>query len=268
MMGKVQELLQNIEDGAVILDLGCDRGSFHPAGRRVFVVRVDLAAPAAALDNFVRADAACLPFPARSFDAIVSNHSLEHIEKLDDALREIGRVAKPGALLYVAVPDASTFSDRLYRWLARGGGHVNPFTSAEKLAQKIELATGLQHRATTTLYASFSFMNRANRRAPAPRKMWLVGGGTEASLRLATWLLRRLDRAFGTRWSVYGWALFFCNRACETLAQTRANVCVRCGAGHDADWLTETGRVRRSWLPFYLCPACGAKNYFTRHNGR
>ena len=36
---------------------------------------------------------------------------------------------------YVAVPDASTFSDRLFRWIYGGdSGHINPFHSAEGLA--------------------------------------------------------------------------------------------------------------------------------------
>ncbi len=259
----MQELLQNIEDGARVLDLGCDRGSFDAGERHIFVIRVDLEAKSAALENFVRADAAQLPVAAHTLDAIISNHSLEHIEKLDEALAEIGRIAKPNALLYVAVPDASTFTDRLYRWLARGGGHVNPFTSAEKLAAKIESATGLKHRATRTLHTSFSFMNRRNHRVAGPRRMLAVGGGTEWSLRVATYLFRKLDDVLHTRLSVYGWALFFCNTPCEFSAKVLRNVCIRCGAGHDAGWLIEIGAVRRKFLPIYICPICGAKNYFT-----
>ena len=53
-------------------------------------------------------------------------------------LAEIGRVLKPPGALYIAVPDASTFGDRLYRWLTWGGGHVNAFTSARELAATIE----------------------------------------------------------------------------------------------------------------------------------
>lgn len=77
----------------------------------------------------VLADAAALPFASASFDAVVANHSLEHFADLDGALGEIGRVLAPAGALYIAVPDATTFTDRLYRWLARGGGHVNRFSS-------------------------------------------------------------------------------------------------------------------------------------------
>lgn len=55
-------------------------------------------------------------------------------------------VASDG-FLFVAVPDASTVTDRLYRWLAGGpapgGGHVNAFTSADETARRIEKAVGL-----------------------------------------------------------------------------------------------------------------------------
>ena len=47
----------------------------------------------------MQADAAHLPFATASFDAVISNHSLEHFAQLDAALVEIGRVLKrPGKL--------------------------------------------------------------------------------------------------------------------------------------------------------------------------
>src|SRR6185437_15783196 len=98
---------------------------------------------------------------------------------------------------YVAVPDASTHCDKLYRWLSRGGGHVNAFTSSKELATKIERATGLQHRATKTLHTSLSFLNRRNSPRPLPRRLVLVGGGYEWSLFLIAWISRMLDRNFG-----------------------------------------------------------------------
>ncbi len=63
-----------------------------------------------------------LPFADRTFDAVISNHSLEHFEDLAGALGEIGRVLKPSGAVHIVVPDASTFCHRGYRWLARGGG--------------------------------------------------------------------------------------------------------------------------------------------------
>ena len=166
----MHELLQSLPPGTWVLDLGCGGGSFRAAGA-CRIVRVDLERAASALSNFVQADAAGLPFPERSFDAIISNHSLEHFNNLSGALGEMGRVIKPGGALYVSVPDATTFCDRLYRWLARGGGHVNPFRSAAELAAKIEATTGLDHIATRTLCTTLSFLNRHNAPRPRPRTL-------------------------------------------------------------------------------------------------
>lgn len=43
-----------------------------------------------------RSDAAALPFSDRSFDAVVACLVFEHIEAVDEAIREVGRVLRPG----------------------------------------------------------------------------------------------------------------------------------------------------------------------------
>jgi SAM-dependent methyltransferase len=227
--------------------------------RSFTVVRVDLERPGDRVANLAQADAAQLPFPANYFDAVFSNHSLEHFRDLAGALEEIGRVVKPSGSLYVAVPDSSTLSDWLYRWAARGGGHVNRFTSARDLASIIERTTKLKHVATRPLCTSFSFLNRKNRRTRPPRRLWLVGGGTEISLFLATYILRLLDRFLGTRLSFYGWALYFGNAPDRLDSGCWTNVCIRCGSGHPSDRLLCVLR----FLPAYRCPACGTLNLFT-----
>src|SRR5271157_3491550 len=124
------EILRQLPPGARVLDLGALTGSFptdYCPG--ALVVRVDLELPApGTCADFVQADAGCLPFPDRSFDAVIANHSLEHIRGLSTALGEIGRVLGSEGGLFVAVPDASTFSDRLFRWIYQdASGHINPF---------------------------------------------------------------------------------------------------------------------------------------------
>jgi hypothetical protein len=260
----VTELLQALPPGAIVLDLGCDAGSFRADGARFTVVRIDLEPAVLALPNFAQADAARLPFRDRCFDLVVSNHSLEHFDNLSGALQEIGRVIKPQGALYVSVPDVTTVCDRLYRWLARGGGHVNAFSSARELAVKIQSATGLKHAATRTLCTSLSFLNRKNRRARPPRKLLLLGAGTETSLRVFTYLSRTGDRLFHTRWSVYGWAFYFGNVPAPIDCHPWTNVCIRCGSGHPSDWLIRERRLvtRRLFFPLYACPDCGTRNVF------
>ena len=210
----MHEFLRALAPGSRVLDLGCANGSFAaPCGQHV--VRVDLERPSRPLSGFepgfLQADGARLPFAARTFDLVISNHSLEHFDDLDGALREIGRVVKPDGALFVAVPDASTFSDRLYRWLARGGGHVNPFTSADVLGARIASACGLRLLAIRTLCTSLACLNRKNQTTRAPRRLLVLAGGEEHVLLLATYAFRLLDRILGTRLSVYGWALYFSN---------------------------------------------------------
>lgn len=255
----MNEVLHCLGPGAVVLDIGSGRGSFEVVQPSLTVIRTDLEHDSGAGDNFVQSDAARLPFLDHCFDAVVSNHSLEHFENLRHALEEIGRVAKPNGILYVAVPDATTITDRLYRWLARGGGHVNPFTSATELAAVIERATGLRHAATRTLCTSLSFLNRRNHKTRPPMRLWLLGGGTHASLLLLTYMFRLFDRVVGSRTSVYGWALYFGNIGpVDCTAWT--NVCVGCGAGHASERLLGDGRVARL---SYRCPGCGTLNLFT-----
>jgi SAM-dependent methyltransferase len=262
------ELIQALPPGARVLDLGAGGGSFRAARSDLVIVRMDLEqpAPSAAPGAWVRADSARLPFASRSFDLVVSNHSLEHFPELEPALREIGRIVKPSAILYVAVPDARTLTDRVYRWLARGGGHVNAFESPRQVATMIQRATGLPHRATRTLFTSFSFLNARNFTSRPPRRMLLFGNGDERFLAAFTWTLRWLDRAFGSRLSVYGWSFYFGDVEVPEAGEDWINVCVRCGSGFSEDFLREKGAVSPIPGRFdrYLCPECGAANRFTR----
>lgn len=250
----MHEILRSLRDGDHVLDLGCQHGSFDPGTTRARVVRIDREPGIARGACTVQGDASALPFATGSFAAVVANHSLEHFDDLDGAVAEIARVLRSDGALFVSVPDASTLTDRLYRWLARGGGHVNAFRDAGQLAQRIEAATGLKHVATRTLYSSLSFMNRARAVRPLPGRMILVGGGFEWTLFAWAWLSRRIDRAFGLRTSVYGWAMYFGNVPEAPDTTPMVNVCIRCGSGCSG----QAGRA--GLLSTWRCPDCGAVN--------
>ena len=69
---------------------------------------------------------------------MILNHSVEHFLNLKPALQEIGRVTKQDGAACVTVPDATTFTDRLYRKVFRSrGGHVNLFDSAKNLERML-----------------------------------------------------------------------------------------------------------------------------------
>lgn len=261
----MHEILKHLPANSRVLDLGCAAGSFPRNATSAEVVRLDLAGvkhrPDGAL--YVQADAASLPFKDHSFAAVISNHSLEHFEDLAGVLSELGRIICPGGALFVAVPDASTFTDKLYRWAAKGGGHVNAFTSPTQTAAAIERTTGLPHVATRLLCSSLSFLNRHNAPHP-PRRLLLLGAGYEWTLFLYCLLSRRLDRKLRTRTSIYGWAFYFGSIPERMESQLWVNVCIRCGSGHSAASLAGQGLVGRGvfGLRVFRCPVCGVANPF------
>lgn len=260
----MHEILSDLPGGAYVLDLGSSHGSFDPNCTQAIVVRLDREAfTKIGGAHCVQGDAAHLPFRNGQFASVIANHSLEHFDKLNEALQEVGRVLTSSGSLFVSVPDASTFTDKLYRWLARGGGHVNQFTSVTSLLSLIEQVTGLKHVATKSLYSSLSFLNRNNAPKPRPKRLFLLGGGAEWSLFLFAWFSRRLDRLFHSRISIYGWAIYFGRIPSPIHRGASINVCIRCGSGHPSLYLlTHSGVQKRFGLRVYHCPRCAALNPF------
>jgi len=254
----VLDLIERLPPGARVLDLGARSGSFHTDRPDLVIVRADLEiAPARGDGAYVAADAARLPFREAAFDLIISNHSLEHFEALEETLHEIGRTVRPGGAFYVAVPDAGTLTDRIYRWLARGGGHVNAFRSADQVATLVERLTGLPHRATRDLYSSLSFLNRRNFTTRPPRKIALFAFGSERFLAVLLWILRMGSGGL----SRYGWAFYFGDVPLRGNLDAWINVCVRCGAGRSEAFLRKCGVLGRGIS--YHCPDCGGWNLLT-----
>lgn len=258
----MHEILESLPPGSLVLDLGSGAGSFaKPPEARV--VRLDLEPPpGGSTEPFVQARAEELPFRDGSFAAVIANHSLEHIDDLPGALKEVGRVVRDRGAFFASVPDAGTFTDILYRWLARGGGHVNAFTQERQVVEMAERLTGLRFAGSRVLLSSLSFLNRRNAPAPRPRKLLLLGGGAEWTLRVYVFFSRLLDRLFGTRFSVYGWAFYFGAIPRPIDTQVWANVCVGCGSGCSREELVSSNRIQRSWifLRSYECPVCGVRN--------
>jgi ubiquinone/menaquinone biosynthesis C-methylase UbiE len=59
--------------------------------------------------EFEVADAAGLPFPAETFDAVRVDRSLQHIADPGRVVREMARVTRPGGVVLCAEPDWGTF---------------------------------------------------------------------------------------------------------------------------------------------------------------
>lgn len=148
-----------VNDGDVVLDLGCGEGR-HVINiylqANVWAIGVDLSfrdlttaqlrfapfatvSPAANTKNdFVKrfclqqADATSLPFGDATIDKIICSEVLEHIENYHDVLGEIYRVLKPNGTLAISVPRA--WPEKICWWLSAAyheneGGHIRIFNA-------------------------------------------------------------------------------------------------------------------------------------------
>lgn len=110
--------------GMRVLDLasGEGYGSAHLARTAAHVVGVDVSSAAAAHASrlyaservgFINADATRLPFADRSFDAVVSFETIEHIDASaqESMMGEIARVLTPAGFLLISSPNRSLYSD-------------------------------------------------------------------------------------------------------------------------------------------------------------
>jgi SAM-dependent methyltransferase len=98
--------------GGLTLDLGCGEGRVARdlAGRGHRVLALDAAptmarrtAEAGGLAGVLRADATALPLPDAAADLVVAFMSLHDMDDMAGAVREIGRVLRPGGRLCFAI---------------------------------------------------------------------------------------------------------------------------------------------------------------------
>ena len=115
----VREELGNVA-GLGILEVACGRGGFvrelarsgaHVTGCdfSLTALRVGQAKLRAQGDGtsaaLIQGDAQALPFADESFDVIVSCETIEHVPDAQKALREMWRIARPGAKLFLTTPN-------------------------------------------------------------------------------------------------------------------------------------------------------------------
>jgi demethylmenaquinone methyltransferase/2-methoxy-6-polyprenyl-1,4-benzoquinol methylase len=113
----------------VILDLACGTGDFSrlvsdrcPGARTVAVDITErmlgLARRQGNVQDAVCGDAGLLPFPEASFDCVFIGYGLRNFPNLEQALREIERVTRPGGLLVTL--DFFLPANPVLRWLYLG----------------------------------------------------------------------------------------------------------------------------------------------------
>jgi SAM-dependent methyltransferase len=254
--------------GARVLDAGCGPGSW-PYGERadLDIAGFDIKfppgppAPRERLKVF-RADLARLPLRPGIFDLTVCHYVLEHVTALEACCDELARVTRPGGTLYLSVPRAAAFDDRLYRF----AGYFAKYALG-KLKKRIEhqqrfdlrKVLGLFHRrgfrltAHAFVPAGFSWMNDA-------RTKPLQGPFTEA----LAWLHRTFgldlarDANFVLTFEKTGPAAAAPDpRAGLPGARRVTHVCRECGEHSIVE-------PPRPWPRAWTCPWCGRPNPFGR----
>ena len=100
--------LRELDGYARVLDVGCGEGqiarvlqsraniSSHIVGVDPTQGQVDVAIERAVGEQYLRSGADALPFASGSFDAVLACLVFEHIDALDEAIREVARVLRPG----------------------------------------------------------------------------------------------------------------------------------------------------------------------------
>jgi SAM-dependent methyltransferase len=265
-------LLRRADADSVILDLGCGSGSFPYEACRGRIVAVDLlpSAPANSLPrvDYVRADSNAIPLRDASVDAVISHHTLEHFQDYKTTLAEVRRILRPQGWLWIAVPNGNALDDALYRFIFAGGGHVNRF-AYDALVKEVESATETHLLRSCDLFSGFVYLRRP------PEKLHHCGRAgflseippgflTFSALALNT-VTRLLDKAFGTRFSQYGWGFLFARRPLTVDPMpSYFNVCRQCGSGHDWEVLRPRSGGAVFGLGLYRCPNCKELNVMVR----
>jgi ubiquinone/menaquinone biosynthesis C-methylase UbiE len=128
---------QNNLSKAHVLEIGSGEGSLQDMVQDYTGLDISATAGRKYHKRFVQADARAIPFPDDEFDAVWSIWVLEHVPNAEQALREIRRVLKPNALLYLR--PAWLCSD-----LAPNGYSVRPYSDFGLAGKLIKASVPIQ----------------------------------------------------------------------------------------------------------------------------
>ena len=255
----LHELIAAAPAGSRVLDAGCGPGSW-PYGHRPdllvtgFDVKFPPGPPAQAPHVAVfRGDLAGLPLRDGWFDLTVCHYVLEHVTALAPCCDELARMTKRGGTLYLSVPRAASFDDRLYRF----AGYFAKFALG-KFGKRIEHQQRFDLETLLVLFEARGFEVESLARVPAgfswmndPRTKRLQGPFTDtlAWLHRATGIdLARDANVVATFRRVEG-------RGARRTPRLRrvTHVCRECG---EHSVLTPPSPTPARWL----CPWCGKAN--------
>ncbi len=140
---KLREFLARVElrEGITLVDVGCGTGrsmamlddlSIQWHGIEPSAGLIEHAAPAARI-RIKQARGEELPFPDASFDVILSLTALQNFDDPQKGLREMLRVAKPGAIFLISFLKKSPKRDELDRLVREGFQSVDAWEQSKDL---------------------------------------------------------------------------------------------------------------------------------------
>lgn len=148
----ILKFLSQLKTGGKLLDVGCGPGFLlaeaKAQGWRVQGVDLSSWAKDTAMERFgvevFRGDLSEAKFHDKSFDTVVMNDVIEHLEDPKACLREVRRVLKNDGVLYLSTPDIDSAWSRLLRakWWGINKYHLSYF-SRETL-EKMFYETGFK----------------------------------------------------------------------------------------------------------------------------
>ena len=266
----LRELVAAAPPGARVLDAGCGPGSW-PYGDRtdLRITAFDIKFPPGPPEkregvDVLRAGLERLPLRSGPFDLVVCHYVLEHVTGLAACCDELARLTRPGGTLYVSVPRAAAFDDRLYRFAGTFAKYA-----LLKLRKRLEHQQRFDLPKLLRLFCGRGFVLTAHAFVPAgfswmndPRTKGLQGPFTDA--------LAGLHRVLGLDLARDA-NLVLAFRKTGTLAPAPdvrggaalpgrrrvTHVCRECGEHAVID-------ARPPWPPRWDCPWCGKPNPFGR----
>ncbi len=241
------ELLKALPAGGRVLDLGCGGGTFRYADfPSVRIQAVDESVhenvsrfPQNA--HFVRAGASAIPHPCAVFDLIIVNFAFEHFPDPVAALKEIDRVSRDRAWVWMSMPNARCFEDQLYRNLFAGGGHLQSPTF-EGFLRLVYQYTSLKLMSYLELPAGFTFL------------------GESEELRHLTWaIIDALRRSVAIEAQDRSGYIFILQKSSESGPGYREHLrtCHACGTPDGIKSAEKTDRGAP-----WTCANCGARNVY------
>jgi SAM-dependent methyltransferase len=121
-----QEILSHITTESVLLDLGAGAGIVEQMNFRGAVAKVcGIDLDSRVLDNpFLDiakvTDGNDVPFPDESFDIVISDNVLEHLENPESVFREVERVLRPNGVFLFKTPNRSHYMPLIARVTPHG----------------------------------------------------------------------------------------------------------------------------------------------------